>query len=250
MAGQRWQMAGQRRQARSGLRLPASGLLRRRRIVVDPRRRDRPSLGRGGGADRRAGAVAPGARRGRARRRVAGRGGHAQHALDNLSLGAVVAADLVEPEAVVGRRVDPVEAAGDVAQQGQGELRAEAGRKVDGVLYRVAPAAAQVEQAEVGVHLAEVRHWRDDPVLKDLDRDHVLDADAHGVAGEALRVGDDDGVRRRAEALAQGGHLGGGAAAAGGGEGLVRHKDQLRGDAGAVDAEAALGGGDQPVHHL
>ena len=150
----------------------------------------------------------------------------------------------------MGRRVNPVEAAGDVAQQGEGELRAEARREMNGVLDGVAPATAQVELAKVGVHFAEIGHGRDDPVFQDLHRDHVLNTDAHGVAGEALGVRDNDGVCCRAEALTQGGHLGGGAAATGGGEGLVRHEDQLRGDGGAINAEAALGGGDQPIHHL
>ena len=252
---------GDNRLGRGGHRLGrggGDGRLRRNRhprggrghLAVHPRLRRGPSLRSGGGADGRAGAVAPVAWRGRARRGVAGRGSHAQHTQDNLGLGAVIPADLVEPEAVVGWRVNPVEAAGDVAQQGEGQLRTKARRQMDGVLDRVAPATAQVELSKVGVNLTEVRHGRDDPVFQDLHRDHVLDADAHGVAGEALGVGDDDGVCRRAEALAQGGHLGGGAAATGGGEGLVRHEDELRGDGGAVDTKAALGGGDQPIHHL
>ena len=222
----------------------------RGRIVVDSRLRRGPSLGGGDGADSRAGAVAPVARCGRARRGAVGRGSHTQHAQDNLGLGAVVAADLVEPEAVVGWRVNPVEAAGDVAQQGEGQLRTKARRQMDGVLDRVAPATAQVELSKVRVNLAEVGHGRDDPVFQDLHRDHVLDADAHGVAGETLGVRDDDGVRCRAEALAQSGHLSGGAAATGGGEGFVRHEDQLRGDGSPVNAETALGGGNQPIHHL
>ena len=43
----------------------------------------------------------------------------------------------------------------------------------------------------------EVRHRRDDAGLQRLDRDDVLDPDAHRVAGEALGVGDDDARRRR-----------------------------------------------------
>ncbi len=73
---------------------------------------------------------------------------------------------------------------------------------MDGVLNRVAAAAAQVQRAEVGVYFAEVGHGRDDAVLQNLDGDHVLDADAHGVAGEALGIGDDDAVGRFAEGVA------------------------------------------------
>ena len=92
---------------------------------------------------------------------------------------------------------------------------------MDGILHRVAAATAQIQRAEVGVYFAEVGHGRDDAVLQNLDGDHVLDADAHRMPGEALGVGDDNAVGGFAEGVAQGGDLGRGAAAAGRGERLV-----------------------------
>ena len=119
---------------------------------------------------------------------------------------------------------------------------------MDGVLHRIAAAAAQIQRAEFGVDVAEVGHGRDNAVLQNLDRDHVLDADAHRVAGEALGIGDDDAVGRLAEGVAQGHDFGRGAAAAGRGERLVRHEDGLRSDGVTVEAEAALGGRHQALH--
>ena len=85
---------------------------------------------------------------------------------------------------------------------------------MDGVLHWIVPAAAQVEQAQLGVHLAEVGHGRHDAVFQNFDGDHVFHADAHRMAGEALGVGYDDIVGRLAEGVAQGGHFGRSAAAA------------------------------------
>ena len=39
---------------------------------------------------------------------------------------------------------------------------------MDGVLHWIVPAAAQVEQAQLGVHLAEVGHGRHDAVFQNL----------------------------------------------------------------------------------
>jgi hypothetical protein len=61
----------------------------------------------------------------------------------------------------------------------------------------------QVEHAELGVGLLVVGHRRHEAGLEGLDGHDVLDAGAHGVAGEALGVGDDDAVGRRAEDMAQ-----------------------------------------------
>ena len=116
----------------------------------------------------------------------------AQRALHDLGLGAVDTADGVEPAAVDVGAIDPLGTAGDAARERQGDLGTEAGGEVDRVVDRVAAATAQVQRPELGILLAEVRDGRDDAVLEDLDRDHVLDADAHGVAGEPLGVRDDD----------------------------------------------------------
>ena len=184
-------------------------------------------------------AEAPRARRGRLARSVRL---HAQHALHDLGLRRLLAADVGEPAVVARAVIHAVERARDAAGQGQGDLRAESRCQVDGVLDVVAPPLRQRQVAEVGVGLLQVGHWRHDLVLEDLDADDVLDPHAHRVAGEALGVRDDDAVGNGPEDLAQGRDLRGRAAAASRGVGLVRHEDRLRCHRLPVDAEAALRG--------
>ena len=170
--------------------------------------------------------------------------------LHHLGFGAVVAAHIGQPAVVARAAVDALGRARDAARQRQRKLRAKAGREVDGVLHRVAPAATQRQRAQLGVGLFQVRHRRNNAMLKDLERDHIFNADAHRVAGEAFGVRHHDLAGGRAKGSAQRGHLGRGAAAARGREGLVRDEYGLRGNRAPVDAEAALGGGDQLVHHV
>ncbi len=173
-----------------------------------------------------------------------------QHAFDDLGLRHVIAADVRQPAAVASPIVHAIQAAGDAAQQRHGDLRTEAGGQVKRILRRISPAAAKVERAQFRIRLFEVGHGRHDAVFQNLDCDHVFDADAHRVAGEALGVGDDQVVGGMAEGMAQRGHLGGCAAAAGRRVGLVRDEHGLRGHAVAVDAETPLRRRDQAVHHL
>ena len=134
------------------------------------------------------------------------------------------------------------------AQQHHADLRAEPGGEPERVAHRVHPADREVERAEVGIGLLEVRHRGNDPRLQRLDGDDVLDADAHRVAGEPLGVGDDDLIGRVAEDPAQRVDLGGGAAAAGRRVGLVGDEHRGRGHVLAPGA-ARLGLGDDGFHH-
>ena len=70
-------------------------------------------------------------------------------------------------------------------------------------MHRVAAAVRQVEVAELRIDLAEVRHRRDESRLQRLDRQDVLDSDAHRVASVPLRVGDHDSVCIAPEDCAQ-----------------------------------------------
>ncbi len=200
------------------------------------------------GAQRGASAILPDAGLRHTRRRTLRL--DAQHPLDHLELGVIVAADVGQPALVDRAVIDPIERAGDAACQRHSDLRAEAGRQVEGILHRVAPAAAERQRPKVGVGLLQVRHRRHNPILEDLERDHILDAYAHRVAGEPLGVGHHDLAGRRAEGVAQRGDLGRSAAAAGGGIGLVRDEHRLCGNCAPIDAEAALGRVHQPIHHL
>ena len=176
-------------------------------------------------------------------------GHHAQGALDHLCFGAVDPAHVFEPPRVAEAVVDPLQAAGNAPGQGQGNLRAEAGGQVDRELDGIAPAARQVERAQLGVRLLEVGHRGHDSVLEDLHSDDVLDAHAHRVPGEALRVGHHDLIGGGAEHVPQGHHLRGGAAAARGGEGLVGDEDHLGCHGHTVEAVPPLGRGHEALHH-
>ena len=205
------------------------------------------SLAAGGGAHCRLGAGLPAVGHRRTGRRAIS--DHAQNALDDLGFGGVVTANVSQPTPVEGLVIDPVQAAGYSAGERERNLRAESGSEMNGKLHRVASAATQVERSQFGVNLAEVRHWRDDAVFEDFHRDHVFNADAHWVAGEALGVGYDDAAGGLAECMAERRDLGRGAAPASRGICLVGHEHGLRSDGVTVQAKPALGGGDQTVHH-
>ena len=79
---------------------------------------------------------------------------------------------------------------------------------MNGVLNWIAAATAQIERPQIRINLTEIGHRWDDAVFQNLDGDHVLDADAHRVAGEALCVGHDDAVGRLAKGVTQGHDLG------------------------------------------
>ena len=112
--------------------------------------------------------------------------------------------------------VNPVQSTRDAAGQSQADLRAEARGEMQRVLHWIAAAAAEVQHTEIGVHLLEVGDRWHDAIFQDLDGDHVLDADAHGMAGESLGVGYNDVVGGLTEGVAQGNDLSRRTAAAGG----------------------------------
>ncbi len=164
--------------------------------------------------------------------------------------GAGRAGQPVEPGLVAGAVGHPIRAARrlDALRQGHADLRAEAGGQPQRVAHRLRAAARQVELAQVRVGLAQVGHRRHPLLLQHAHRGPVLDAHAHRVAGEALGVGDDDALGRRAEDPAQRVHLGAGRTAARRGVGLVRDEHQLLGQPGAVEPVPAFGRGHQALH--
>ena len=170
--------------------------------------------------------------------------------LDHFRLGAVIAAHVGQPALIEALVVRAVVAARHAAQQRHADLRAKACRQVQRILHRVAPAAAEVERAQIRVHFLVVGNRRHDAIFQNLDGDHILDARAHRMAGEALGVADDDLVGGFAKGVAQGEHFRRGAAAAGGRVGFVRNKGHLRSHAEAVEAKAALSPRHQAVHHI
>ncbi len=91
---------------------------------------------------------------------------------------------------------------------------------------------------------------RDETVLEGFDRHHIFDADAHGVAGITLGVGDHHAVGLFGEDAAQGVDLGRRAAAACRGVGLVGDEDGFGGNLAAGNAKAPLGSLEQDFHHL
>ena len=205
------------------------------------RRTDRP---RGGPLP-----VFPGRRRGRALGRPLVH--DTQGAVHDLEAGATVAGHRGQPPVIAGPVVDAVQLAGDTAQQRHGDLGAKARAQAQGVLHRVAAAARQVEIAQllVGPKVAvDVGHRGHDTVLHGLDRQDVLDPDAHGVAGVALGIGDHDLAGLVAKGAAQGMDLGRCAPAARGGVGLVRDKHRVRRDLVAADAKACFGLPDDAIH--
>jgi hypothetical protein len=134
------------------------------------------------------------------------------------------------------------------AEQQHADLRPEAGRQPQRVPDRIGAAAREVELAQVGVGIAEVRHVRHDAGLQGLDRQDVLEPDGHRVPGEALGVRDDDAAGVLAEDAAQRVDLRGCAAAARGRVGLVRDEEQLRRDV-VTARPAELGLADDVLHH-
>ena len=185
---------------------------------------------------------------------------HAQVVLDDLELWLGLVGEAAQPrlpDRLVGDPVAvaellgrPPPAVGDrrPAQQQHADLRAEPGGEAQRVAHGVEAALGQVQGAEVGVDVAEVRHRRHQAGLQRLDRGDVLDPHAHRVAREPLGVGDHDLVGSVAEHAAQRVDLGGSAAAARGRVGLVRDEHGLGRDLVADDA-ARLGLADDGLHH-
>ena len=145
--------------------------------------------------------------------------------------------------------LDAADRSADPPQHRHGHLRAEAGREHQRILRRIAPAAAQVQWAEVRIRLAVVGHGRHQGVLQHVDRGGGLDADAHRMPGEALGVDDQHVLGRLAKSAAQGGDLGRRASASRRRVGLVRQEQRAAGHGLPAEAEATLGGADGAVHH-
>ncbi len=181
---------------------------------------------------------------------------------DDLEVGFVVAADLAQPCRPAVRVGDPVGVAQlvglatgavggrDPPQQRHADLRAEPGAEPQRIAHRVAAALREVEVAQIGIDLLHVGDGRHDPGLQRLDGEDVLDADPHRVTGEALAVGDDDGVGVGAEDVAERVDLGLGAASPGGRVGLVGDEDHLAGQLTAVESPTPFGVGHQVLHHV
>ena len=249
---------------RFGLRRPCD----RRRSGGGRRRLDEPGAGqrrrRGGGRRRCDGRRGGGGRRrcdGRLRAvRRRARVDHAQVPLDDLELrrglvGEIWSRSSSRPlrrrsgsRSRVLRGPSPAVGDGRPAQQQHADLRAEPGGEAQRVANGVEAALGQVQRAEVGVDVAEVRHRRHQAGLQRLDRGDVLDADTHRVARDPLGVGDHDLVGSVAEHAPQRVDLGRGAAAARGRVGLVRDEHGLRRDLIAHDT-ARLGLADDGLHH-
>ena len=66
--------------------------------------------------------------------------------LDHFDLGPIIATDAVEPLLVTPLVVDSVQPARNTAGQRKGNLRAKAGRQMEGVLHRVTAATTQIER--------------------------------------------------------------------------------------------------------
>ena len=71
------------------------------------------------------------------------------------------------------------------------------------VPHRIASTHRQVQLAQLRIRLFVIGHRRNQTGLQRLDGDDVLHAGAHRVSGEALGIGDDDGVGVRPEHPAQ-----------------------------------------------
>ena len=118
------------------------------------------------------------------------------------------------------------------------------------VLDGIDAALRQIQWTQFGIDFLEVGHGRHASGFQRLHRDHIFDAGAHGVAGEALGIGDHDLIRGVAEDVTQGMDLRRGAAAARGRVGFVRNEHRLRRDLMAGNAAVRFGLGDQILHHL
>ncbi len=126
---------------------------------------------------------------------------NAQHPLFHFRFCPIIAADVRQPAVVKRRVVHAIQAARNVARQRHSDLGAKTRRQVQRVFDGVAPAAAQIQQAQFGVYFFEVGYRRHDAVFQNLDGDHVFNAYAHGMAGKSFSVGHDDFVGRFAKGL-------------------------------------------------
>ncbi len=104
----------------------------------------------------------------------------------------------------------------------------------------IGAALRQVQRTQLGIDFLEVGHRRHQSGLQRLDREHIFDAGGHGVAGEALGVGDHDLVGGVAEDVAQGVDLRRGAAAARRRVGFVGNEDRVRRDLFAGECRCAF----------
>ncbi len=127
------------------------------------------------------------------------------------------------------------------AQQRHGDLGTETGAQAQRILDIVFAAASKIQITQFWVRLELViivGNRRHGTVLQCLDRQHVLDAHTHCMAGITLGVGNDHPVRLLAEDSPQGMDFRRSAAAARRRISLVRDKDCLRRDFRAGDAKA------------
>ena len=110
-------------------------------------------------------------------------------------------------------------------QQRHGNLRTEPGSQAQCVLDGISPAFRQVQRAQVRVNFLEIGHRRYHSRFQCLHCHDIFDARAHGMTGEAFRVGDHNLIGAVAEDVTQRVDLRCRAAAACGGVSFVGNKD-------------------------
>ncbi len=126
-------------------------------------------------------------------------------------------------------------------QQRHADLRAETRAQPQRILDRIRASLRQVERSQLRIDFLEVSHRRDATGFQRFHRQHFLDAGRHGVAGEALGVGNHDLIGDVAENMTQRMNLGRGAAAPGRSVGFMRDEDSVLGDLAPRDTAAGLG---------
>ncbi len=146
--------------------------------------------------------------------------------------------------------VDTLAIARYTLHQAYRQLRAEARRNAQGVTNVVMSAAREIERAQLRIDLLVVGYRRYDLALEHFNRNCVLDAHAHRMAGEPLGVGDHQLLGVLAECMSQGVYLGAGASAAGGCVGLVGDEDSLRRHQVPIETVLVLHPADEGVHCL
>ena len=173
-------------------------------------------------------------------------GHHAEGVVDDLELGLFRSGDLFEP--VVVDHVAFHRVLFHPLDKHVGKVGTEAGGKMEAVFGIDLILTGEVQILEVFRDLSQVGNGRSLAFLQRLDQDHVFDGRTQGVTGEALGVGDADGVQMLGKGGLQGGDLGVCTAAPGRGVGLVAHEEQLGGVIFLFQAVAFFHNVDETVH--